>query len=250
MKFLIINFLILISSGELEAAKIPADQKGSEFKIDTNIYYKITKNDILRIAIENFNRLERRKTQSFGVFYNRKFTSSLGFYAAYEKKYGERFDEDWEKMEDGWFWRDSESRGVNWGFLGGSYRTRLESLPGDNWSLNLRGGLKYNFHNQQNSFQLNPTLTFFEYSDARLKRSYFWQSDIFYSLNFAKNNIYRWYSYFGVMFHLKKDIALGGYVGRSFYRWYSTEQIENKIQTSYEATNSSNIFGLKLTLKI
>ena len=228
MKYLITSVLLLALNFKTFAKKTPDDQSGGEFKTQTNIYKRLSKSDFLLFSLENFNRLDKRKTQAFGVEYRRKLSSQFFIYAVYEKKYGERFDEDWEKRTEGWFWRDTESRSVDWGFLGGSYRSKWDFLPGKNWKFNVRTGVKYNFHNSQNTLQLNPSLTFFEFKDAKLKRSYFWQTDIFYGANFAKNNIYRWYSYFGAMFHLKRDIAIGGFLGKSFYRWFSTDEIESK----------------------
>lgn len=250
MKYLIVSFLFLIASAHVDAGKIPLDHSGDEFKIQTTIYKKISPNKVFLISLENFNRLEKRKTQSFYFELSNKLNAHLNLYLGYEKKYGERFDEDWVKVTDGWSWNDTQSRGVNWWYLGFNYKTKLEILPGKNWRFNIKSGFKYNFLNSQNTFQLNPSFTFFEYKDAKLYRSYFWQTDMFYGLNFAKNNIYRWYSYLGVMFHLKPGIAIGGFVGKSFYRWFSTEVIETKIKASYHSTNTSNIAGIRITLTI
>lgn len=250
MKSLIVNIIFILWSFASVGAKVPSDQSGDEFKTQTFVYKKLATNDLLLVSFENFNRLEKRKTQSFYFELNHDFNPNFSVYGSYEKKYGERFDQDWIKVSDGWEWADTQSRGVNWGYAGVKYKEKLGFLPGENWRFNIQAGLKYNFLNSQNTFQLNPSFTFFEYKDAKLYRSFFWQTDMFYGLNFAKNNIYRWYSYLGVMFHVKPDLAIGGFLGKSFYRWFSTDWIESKIKNSYESTNRSNIVGLRITLKL
>ena len=164
------------------ANDIETTTKGDEFKSHTMIFKRISKRSLLKFGLENQNRLEKRKTQSFAVEYTRFFTKNLSIYAQYEKKYGERFDEDWIKGTNGWLWAETNSRNVNWAYLGFGYRDKINFLPLKNWKFNLKTGLKHNLFNSQLSYQITPIITYFNYKNARLRWSYFFKSDIFYAV--------------------------------------------------------------------
>ena len=226
------------------------DVSGEEFKSETRIFKKLSKRSLLRFTLENHNRLEKRKTQTFAIEYTKFLTKKVSVYSQYEKKYGERFDEDWIKVSSGWAWANTNSRSVNWVYLGLGYRDKLKFLPGRNWKFNIKTGFKHNLFNSQLSYQVTPTVTYFKYKDAKLKWSYFLQSDFFYGVNFAKNNIYRWYSYLGFLRHFSKKVAIGSFIGVTTYHWFSTEEIEATTGHAHESSNNSTLLGLVINLKI
>lgn len=242
--------LLILHPLNLWASSHAHDVSGEEFKTETRVFQKLGKRGLLRFNLENHNRLEKRKTQTFGLEYSRFFNKKFFLYAQYERKYGERFDEDWIVLGNTWQWANTNSRGVNWGYLGLGYRSKWDFLPGKNWRFNLKTGLKHNLFNSQLSYQVTPTLTYFSYSDAKLKWSYFLQSDLFYGVNFAKNNIYRWYSYLGFMRHFNKAIGIGAFLGMTSYHWFSTDAIEAQAGHAHESVNTSNLLGLIFVLKI
>ena len=104
-------------------------------------------------------------------------------------------------------------------------------------------------HNKQHTLLVSPSLSYFYFNDGKLQNTYFLKNDIHLGLNFAKNNIYRMYNYIGILFHPKKNVAIGGFAGVSFYSWFSPSSFENKFNESYEITNNSNILGFIISTK-
>lgn len=248
MKFLINLFFMTITFSSY-GNRIPSNNSGIEFKSTTIIQTKISKSLIFSTELEHMNRLEKRKTQSFLFNFKFRLNKHFTLIANIERKYGERFDEDWVVSNGTWFWGQNNNRGVNWLYVGAGYKSKWSFLPGTNWKFDITGLYKHNFHNEQKTFLLSPSLSYLYFSDGKRKNTFFLKNDIFYGLNFAKNNIYRMYNYLGVLWHPAKNIAIGGFVGRSFYSWFSIESFEKKFNESYEVTNKSTIVGLILSTR-
>lgn len=243
--------LVFYISSHVYANRIPVSHEGEEFHYKTKFRTKINKKFKITGHIHYINRLNKVRNQSYQIGVQYGVNKYLKVSSDIERKYGERFDEDWVLLESQkWGWSQTQTRGVNYFHLGLTGRAKLSFLPGGNWLGRLNINYKQNSFNTNSSLIFTPEIQYFMYKNGRRFLTSILVHRRYKALNFSKNKFYRNYTYLSFLFHRGENLAYGPLFGIDRHKWFSTPGFEETFNETYVSEFKAYSLGVVLSLKL
>lgn len=189
---------------------------------------------------------ESRRVKHFLIGTRYKISSHLKFAILYKRLYGFLHDEDWQFIDNRWQWDIVKERGESQWIAELSPRFLLADQ--------LRGMIRIryilsNFRNK-NMLSIRPGLNYLMFKDGVPHMNFFFQVENLYQLSNRNGNSKRMetWSYLGSMYHLSKQIKVGGYIGLKSQIWFAPDHFLERGNENYTSTHHGFFAGLFINL--
>ncbi len=117
-------------------------------------------------------------------------------------------DEDWEVSDGEWSWADISGRYEQVLTADLTPRFLLPGIPGRNWVFALKNRYGYNFYNEQQTYLLQPGLTWFLMKNRSPLISANGSYGFYFPLNFSESILYKQGPWVSIIYHMNPTLKL------------------------------------------
>ncbi|GAB4439936.1 MAG: hypothetical protein OHK0011_22440 [Turneriella sp.] len=185
-----------------------------------------------------------------GSYYN--ILNSLMVGGFYRYAQGERHRNDWVGSgwaETGssvwdWFRLNTNDRPEHSAIGDITFRYRLGFLPGENWVFELKNRAVYTWYNDaryasrdnwgqhsaavaETKYVVRPGLQYFWLDGDRPFVTFYTQYEAHFALNFGTRRLVESWAYFGFLYHLSEEVALGLNLAYAQWWWSESDSVRN-----------------------
>lgn len=202
-----------------------------------------------------------------GSYYN--ILNSLMVGGFYRYAQGERHRNDWIGSGWGssiwdWFWLNTNNRPEHSAIGDITFRYRLTFLPGENWVFELKNRAVYTWYSDaryaardnwgqhspnvaEAKYVVRPGLQYFWLDGDRPFMTFFAQYEAHLALNFGRRRLVESWAYFGFLYHLSEEIALGLNLAYAQWWWSESDSVRNIAAVEKCTEGGSPLFDCNLT---
>jgi len=172
-----------------------------------------------------------------GGYYQLTENLSTGLF--YERAYGLRHDDDWNKTTGTWSWADTNSRGED--LLIADLTARFKVFESTVFEIKAR--YLDNLFNQNQTLFLRPGLTYFWLKDEQPFMNFFLQYEIDLPLNFDNEQVDERWLYLGALYRVMENVDVGGFYALNWQAWHSSADYLAKLGSPYTVTSTSAVIS-------
>jgi hypothetical protein len=184
--------------------------------------------------------------RSLGLSYRLKFHPNWSGGIFYKRAYGNQFAADAQLVNGQLVWQDTSSRGEN---IFGLEATRKTIPRWFTWCTSIiewRGGLRFNGHNNYQTFQIRPTWSFVIEKESKkfMLLGIRYKTDI--PLNYGKEFFANHWVYLNSLFLQNKKFQWGPFIAYGKKNRHFSSIFQNQFTQSFPYNETETKFGLAL----
>jgi hypothetical protein len=233
-------FIVLVFCFSSYAAPIPEDRRGNEYGVDIRFFKKWQKHTLL------FEHVKRDELE--GINYNRfnvgdyfRPHRNLKFGLFLWREQGVRQDEDWQKINNVWQWKNVNKK-VDYSLV--FDLTPVFETPLENLVFEWKNRLVHNLENGKNLLRTRPGLTYILFKNDKPIINLFNQYEFYYPLDYGRKTLYETWIYLGGLYHFSKTFLAGPYYSRRTRYWTNPDSFSQNFGNEYLNKFNSHFYGL------